>query len=247
LAFNFNYIQIACIRIFKITTLVEKKNRQNRLEGESVFYENGKVSIKGGFKNGLREGVLIHYYPNDSIKTKVFYVNDKAEGEVTGYLENGRLRYKGFYKNGKKYGDEYFYYPNKCIEAFHTYDILGNKFNIIRYDKKNNLVKVLGYAFSKNLYSIKANKSIAILKDNNNYDDVDNLYVTVSTPSNLNLAFFVKINDKPMNDFVIRDNTLEIPHAFSAKGIYNLSIGGRISDSTKVLEQNVLDIKIIKN
>lgn len=240
--------QKAYIKLFKITTIITTKNKQGKLDGESVAYLNGKVNIKGEFKNGLREGSLTYYYPNGAVKSKGVYINDKIEGELLNYFENGTLRYKGFYKKGKLYGDEYFYYPNKNIDAFHSYDVLQNKFNIIRYSNKDSIIKVQGGVFSRNIYTINSDGANIVLKDSQSYKDIDDLYVTVSTPSNLNISFFVKMNDVVVEDITIKDNTLKIPHALLSKGIYNIMIGGKISDKkSKVIEQTVFEYKIIRN
>src|SRR5471030_186929 len=79
--FYYENIQIAYIRLFKITKLVTHENRNGKVEGESVFYLNGNISIKGRFKNGLKDGPVIRFYNDGVMENKTNYVNDKREGK----------------------------------------------------------------------------------------------------------------------------------------------------------------------
>jgi len=243
---DFEYFQKAYIKLFKVSTIIDHENRNGKSDGESVYYNEGKVSIIGNFTNGLKNGPMIRFYDNERVEDKMLYKNNKAEGKEYNYYETGKLKYECFWRNGKRYGDLYYYYNTGQLDAFHTYDILQQKINIIRWDQNGKIIKIEGSVLGENIFSINTKDSTIVLQNNGIYNDIDDLYITVSTPINFNLQFYVYVNNKD-EPITIKDNTLRISNVFNRNGIYNISVGGKLLDkNNKIIEENYLNLQIRK-
>jgi antitoxin component YwqK of YwqJK toxin-antitoxin module len=79
-----------------------------------IYYAgSGKPSEITEYKNGLKNGRWIKYFPDGKISTAGFYVNDTLQGEYTVYDITGKRLIQGSYKNGLQNG------------PWLTYDSLG--------------------------------------------------------------------------------------------------------------------------
>ena len=114
--------------IFEIDGVYYKKGTNVPFTGEFIGQKNGKLTDKGRYKNGKRDGLWIDYrengqiwgqmefkngephgvsiqfYPNGNTATKNRYKNGLAEGLSETFYENGRPELKGYYKNGQRDG-----------------------------------------------------------------------------------------------------------------------------------------------
>lgn len=82
-------------------------------EGIAVFYdENGKVSGRTSYKNGVPNGTEIKYYPDGKVKSKIEYVDFYRNGPAVFYYPNGQIMKKGNYVNCFEEGKWDFYYEN---------------------------------------------------------------------------------------------------------------------------------------
>ena len=87
-------------------------NKQVELNAEDIKnskifvekYPNGKLKVKGQFKNGLRDSLWISYYPNGLKQSENYYIDSLLHGNSVAYYQNGNVRYIGFYIEGKKHG-----------------------------------------------------------------------------------------------------------------------------------------------
>ena len=88
------------------------------------YYENDEYYI-GQFKNGLKNGKGIEYYPNGNIKYDGEFVDDKFEGDGKYIYKNGES-YSGKFKNGFLHGKGIYYYENGkiCYEG----DFINDKY-----------------------------------------------------------------------------------------------------------------------
>lgn len=215
---------------------------------EFIYYDSGKIKSKESFRDGKREGPKITYYKNGQIEQNLFRKNDKDEGTEHAYYENGKLMYKRNWVNNKLYGDQYFYHENGKVKIYHAYDILGEKFYLSHYDESEKLYQSDGYEFSRNIYSKNiSNDSSIVLKDNEKYNGIQDLYITLAYPPHACAqAFTVVINNKHFKNLVLIDNnTAKIVNAFPKKGEYHIVLDGAFLDnSNKVIGDSDLIGKI---
>jgi hypothetical protein len=75
--------------------------------GNNILPANGKeryISVRGNFKNGMRDGRWITYYQNNSIKDVINYKNNLMNGEYRNFNYNGKLETLGNFVNNKREG-----------------------------------------------------------------------------------------------------------------------------------------------
>ncbi len=76
---------------------------------ETIWYENGKLSVENFFKDGLKSGVCKDYYPTGNLKAEQTYLKGVEEGMYRSYFNNGKLYNDGMFKDGELTGDLKFY------------------------------------------------------------------------------------------------------------------------------------------
>src|ERR1700752_1704321 len=73
----------------------------NNIKEKKEFYSNGELKIvMTTDDNGLKQGVLIHYFKTGSIMRKETYKNDTLEGQYITYFKNGKLKAEAYFKKG---------------------------------------------------------------------------------------------------------------------------------------------------
>ena len=82
------------------------------------YHENGQIADQGEFKNGEPHGFYIAFYPNGITATKRTYKNGLIEGLSESFTENGRLELRVNYKNGKQDGLVKFFHEDGTITEF---------------------------------------------------------------------------------------------------------------------------------
>jgi antitoxin component YwqK of YwqJK toxin-antitoxin module len=98
--------------------LYYEKFSETPFTGKFIKYdEDGQLSDKGSFKNGLREGEWVRYYDNGQLSRKGSYKNGKKEGEWVRYHENGQLMSRGSDKNGKREGEFVYYREDGTLDG----------------------------------------------------------------------------------------------------------------------------------
>ncbi|MCX7863249.1 MAG: hypothetical protein N2449_09685 [Bacteroidales bacterium] len=86
---------------------------------KTEYYPNGKVRVKGSFKNNLRHGEWIYYFDNGNIWSQGTFNEGKSHGTFTIYNKDGSLFMKSSYNNGKPDGKWLFYDKNKLVREVH--------------------------------------------------------------------------------------------------------------------------------
>jgi len=75
--------------------------------GNNLLPANGKerfIKLKGAFKNGLREGLWLTYYQDNSLKDAIQYKNNLMNGEYRHFDTKGNLEVVGHFVNNKREG-----------------------------------------------------------------------------------------------------------------------------------------------
>lgn len=95
-------------------------------EGEwKDWEENGKLSVKSQFHNGVPVGLRKSWYESGTTRDSAF-LDDKGNGQALGYFESGIVKYKGEVAAGLRTGLWQYYYdvPGniKSMEAEYVSD-----------------------------------------------------------------------------------------------------------------------------
>lgn len=65
-----------------------------------IYKENGKISFKGKYKNGLAEGKHVYYYKNGRVDMEGKYKNGLKNGRWTKFDPDGYINFVITYRNG---------------------------------------------------------------------------------------------------------------------------------------------------
>ena len=117
--------------------------RENRLTClHKEYYENGKISVIGSFKNGKGEGEWKWHRLNGNLEKIGSFKNGKQEGEWKLYYENGKLKIIENFKNGKQEGEWKIYYENGKLHEIGNYKNGFREGEWKGYHKNGNLYQI---------------------------------------------------------------------------------------------------------
>lgn len=79
------------------------------LLSETIWNEDGTLSVENIYKNGKKNGICKEYYITGHIRVEQMYVNGVEEGMYRSYFNNGQIYNEGQFKDGKLSGELKFY------------------------------------------------------------------------------------------------------------------------------------------
>jgi len=245
---KFINLKKAYIQLFRKNAILTQYNKDGKIDGEYLSYLNGKIYVKAYFKNGERNGQDIEYFSNGKIKNERLFKMGKEVGVEKEYYENGALNYKANWQNNKHYGSQWHWNEDGTLALYNASDI-QDLFFYCEYDNNEGLKKILGTVFSPNIYSVGVTQdSIIALVNHNSYHDINNLYITVATPPNLNSAIQVWIDGTLANTSRIINSTVCITDAFTKEKEINIRIEGALKDlNNRIIKKDTLNMTITKN
>lgn len=95
------------------------KNDVKKLPG---YTPDAKVE-EGHYKDNLKQGLWIQYYPGGAIKNKVTFKDNRPEGYTISFYENGKTQEEGIWKNNRWVGDYKLCYESGAVQhQFHFND-----------------------------------------------------------------------------------------------------------------------------
>lgn len=116
---------------------------------ESKYPDSAKVSIKHLPINNINCLEVNYYKTNNSLQSKIYYVNGKHEGEYELYWSNGFIKEKGTFYGYKRVDTLKTYHSNGKLKKLCYYDAKGNlngKYKVFHYN--GNLSYEANYAIS---------------------------------------------------------------------------------------------------
>ncbi len=105
----------------------------HNLKKDSVWkyysYYDHTLKSSETYKDGIKQGLECHYYPNGKYFDKIEWKNNVKDGGWEQFFEDGNFRLRGGYANGKLSGDFYVYYPNNIpmVKGHYTNDMREGK------------------------------------------------------------------------------------------------------------------------
>lgn len=100
-------ITTSCDRLVPNNGKVKKPNstkKEKIYNGKRKNYLDGKLTSIVTYKDSLKNGEAINYYPDGNVNIIFNYKDNKKHGDFKWFYENGKLYEDGSYKNGKKHG-----------------------------------------------------------------------------------------------------------------------------------------------
>lgn len=96
--------------------------RNDTMLFETIWNENGKISVQNVFKDGLKSGICKEYYSTGNIKVEQNYLAGIKEGSYKSYFNNGTIYNDGTFKNDELSGDLKFYSENGKLKSIKKYN-----------------------------------------------------------------------------------------------------------------------------
>jgi len=93
------------------------------------YFDDGKIALKGKFKDNKREGRWVSYFMDGKINSINNYKNGEYDGEYLVYNKDGNIILKGAYNNGLKFG------------VWTSFDKNGVETDFKKFDEKGNQIK----------------------------------------------------------------------------------------------------------
>jgi len=243
-------LKIFYIQVFNKSAIISHRNDNGRLNGEYFAFINGNIFIKSFFKDGLREGWCTWYdEATQKKKREVFFKKGVADGIENVYYPNGKLNYSTQWKNGRYCNSEYHYSENGILNTYNAFDNskeIDNGYCYVAYDRAGKFHQILGHVFSSYIYSMCGDSIVALL-DNRRYKCVNELCINIATPPQLMNNIEIIVNNKVWTESLIKKNTIIVPNVFRAKCAYQISIFGKLLNSSgRIIKTDTLKMSILK-
>jgi antitoxin component YwqK of YwqJK toxin-antitoxin module len=130
-----------CFFFFFFFLIFACKPQVDTPQKQFLYFENGKVRREYQLINGLKEGVMVDFYPDGKIKTIRNFTNDLQTGKTIIYHPNGRIKEVQYYDdNAQREKGDTVWYDNGLVE--YTAEFEKNKKNgfMTKFDSTGNLI-----------------------------------------------------------------------------------------------------------
>lgn len=105
---------------------------------EIVYFEDGTISERTAFMNGVQDGLHEQYFPGGQLKHRAAYVRGEGEGVMTWYYPDGRKEVEGRLVSGERDGIWYYFNTDGSVRVQLVYE----HGNFIKDKKENGIFKV---------------------------------------------------------------------------------------------------------
>jgi antitoxin component YwqK of YwqJK toxin-antitoxin module len=115
----------------------------NAVLGKECYAEDQKVE-EGKFADSKKTGFWKEYFCNNSVKSKIYYDNNRPNGYAVIYHENGKIKEEGVWKNNRWTGTYKLYYPNGQVQQSFNFNAAGKREGKQTYFYENGQVMIEG-------------------------------------------------------------------------------------------------------
>jgi len=84
--------------------VIIKEGTENDILYQTIYYEDGKVHMQGGFNTGKRVGAWETFHKDGKPWSLNTYTDGNFDGPYKAWHENGQIRIDGNYSMGKRVG-----------------------------------------------------------------------------------------------------------------------------------------------
>ncbi|MBP6391275.1 MAG: toxin-antitoxin system YwqK family antitoxin [Flavobacteriales bacterium] len=96
---------------------------KGRKHGEEIsYFEDGTISERITFVNGVQEGEHEQFFPGGQLKHHGKYVRGEGEGVMTWYYPDGKKEMEGHLVNGERDGIWYYFNADGSVQIQMVYD-----------------------------------------------------------------------------------------------------------------------------
>jgi antitoxin component YwqK of YwqJK toxin-antitoxin module len=119
--FSSDYIQNKWDQLRNIKVHISYNSNGEKDGKYFKYYNNGKLSEEGTYKNGKLNGITTYYYENGKKKSEDYYSYDVLNGKSREWYDTGELKSEINYKNGEFNGSNVIWFKNGSIKLKGNY------------------------------------------------------------------------------------------------------------------------------
>ncbi len=123
------------------------KYLHRKKEGEWRYYSyyTDSLSLIENYRNGVKEGPVIKFYPSGDTAEVIHFSQGKKEGPWLQYYDGGRLKLTATYQHDRLEGPFIMYWPDgsNMLQGQYHQDVRQGKWYL--FDKKGHLTKTISY------------------------------------------------------------------------------------------------------
>lgn len=108
------------------------------------YADDAKVE-EGDYKDNMKQGVWISYFPSGAVKSKITFKDNRPEGYAVTYFENGNIQEEGTWSNNRWVGPYKLRYENGTIQHEFTYNENGKRSGENKYYYPNGKLMIDEY------------------------------------------------------------------------------------------------------
>lgn len=115
----------------------------NRTLHKPDYADDQKVE-EGRFIDSKKTGIWKEFFPNNNLKSKITYENNRPSGYAIMYHDNGKIKEEGLWKNNRWVGDYKLYYDNGQVQQDFKFSATGKREGDQKYFYPNGQVMIEG-------------------------------------------------------------------------------------------------------
>lgn len=143
----------------------------NKMIHKPEYTDEQKVE-EGKFLDSKKTGIWKEYYPNNNVKSKITYENNRPSGYAIMYHDNGKIKEEGLWKNNRWVGDYKLYYENGQVQQDFKFSSTGKRTGEQKYYYENGQVNIEGnWAEGKEAGVVKEYYENGDIKEEKNFND----------------------------------------------------------------------------
>ncbi len=134
----------------KDTNFIDAANKKqglwiilNRTLHKPDYTDDQKVE-EGKFTDSKKTGIWKEFFPNNKVKSKITYENNRPSGYAIMYQESGKVKEEGLWKNNRWVGDYKLYYENGQVQQEFQFSAMGKREGPQKYYYENGQTMIEG-------------------------------------------------------------------------------------------------------
>jgi antitoxin component YwqK of YwqJK toxin-antitoxin module len=108
------------------------------------FYTSGKLELLVNYSEGKKNGRVIGYFENGSIRYQGQHKDGKEDSVFKWYYKNGKVESINNFLSGKAFGEQFEYYQNGSLKEYFFNDIEGDAVYSKKYDSLGTTIEEVG-------------------------------------------------------------------------------------------------------
>lgn len=164
------------------TDTINKTDASGKKQGKWIVYNKDKAgntcnapdkkAEEGKYLDNRKVDKWMEYYCNGNVKSKITFVNGRADGYAQIYHENGKISEEGMWKINRWVGSYKLYYDNGQVQHEFVYNASGKRDGPQKYFYENGQVAIEGsFANGKEAGAFKEYYENGDTKAEKNFND----------------------------------------------------------------------------